>query len=116
MSGNGYYKKWLKNKGHRIFADVPKRILFSKHAHPKSETAITDKVVIAQSLWRKYCCSVVNGEVKKGGMPAISSLKCDVCGGDAHYYHHHNGYHENDILSVIPLCRKCHAKTREYHG
>ena len=54
--------------------------------------------------------SAVSYAVATGRFPAIDTLQCHKCGGDAEHYHHHNGYAVENRLDVIPLCRSCHIK------
>lgn len=61
---------------------------------------------------KKKAKNVVNNATKKGIIPRISTRTCAWCGEQAHQYHHES-YDAERWLDVIPLCRKCHAKT--YH-
>lgn len=55
----------------------------------------------------------VRNAVVRGRLARISTRRCAHCGGQAHHYHHHNGYGPEHRLDVIPLCRKCHRDTKD---
>jgi hypothetical protein len=50
----------------------------------------------------------VYNAIKQGRLPPISAQKCTICNKEADNYHHHNGYDQDHILDVIPLCLECH--------
>ncbi len=112
MFKKNYYKRFISNGGNHLFADVPKRVLFSHIDQRKSETAITDQWIMAQRKWRYFANGVVNIAVKQGNLPNITTQPCDTCGAKAHHYHHHAGYEPKNILNVIPICGSCHNKER----
>src|SRR5688572_24292537 len=51
--------------------------------------------------------AAVNKAVTLGEMPPIKSCKCHGCDKQADVYHHES-YHLDDQLNVVPLCRSCH--------
>lgn len=48
--------------------------------------------------------AVINGIIQK-----VSEHKCSVCGKQAEHYHHHNGYGDDHLLDVVPVCAMCHS-------
>lgn len=54
--------------------------------------------------------TAVNNAIKKGILPRVSTLFCAHCGQPAVEYHHES-YLPEHWLTVIPLCKLCHAKT-----
>ena len=53
---------------------------------------------------------VVEAAIMRGALPPIKTQYCK-CGEQAEHYHHHNGYDQDHLLDVIPLCASCHGKT-----
>lgn len=60
-------------------------------------------------LDRQRARGAVSDAVRRGKMPAASTLPCAQCGGPASHYHHHNGYDKGHRLDVVPLCPACHG-------
>lgn len=56
--------------------------------------------------------SAIWSRIQAGKIPRASTLPCHNCGQPAVEYHHHLGYSQEHWLSVIPLCKPCHHKTR----
>lgn len=52
----------------------------------------------------------MNRAVKQGILPRPASLPCVGCGQAAKEYHHHLGYEPEHHLSVVPVCKMCHAR------
>lgn len=61
---------------------------------------------------RYKATNILNGAIRHGKFPAADTCECSVrlelCLGRASQYHHHNGYDEEHIYDVIPVCRSCH--------
>lgn len=76
----------------------------------------TEKARANSAMWRqkdkdkKKARYITNGAVKSGKLPRPASLQCVECGQPAKEYHHHLGYEPEHYLSVIPVCKMCHAK------
>lgn len=54
----------------------------------------------------------IHHEVRMGRMPSPLTLQCLWCDKPATGYHHHRGYSEEFKFDVIPICPRCHGKTR----
>lgn len=58
----------------------------------------------------------INSDVENGLRPAANDLYCAMCGHKGpdrrHEYHHAMGYGKEHHYDVLPLCSKCHGKTR----
>lgn len=52
---------------------------------------------------------LVGNAVRRGKMPAASSLPCAHCGAQAQHYHHHKGYDRVHCRDVVPVCAVCHG-------
>jgi len=50
--------------------------------------------------------------IQTGKLPRPDTLQCHYCGAQAQDYHHHKGYEPQHWLDVVPICKKCHGKTR----
>jgi hypothetical protein len=57
--------------------------------------------------------AAVANAIVEGALPPLTGLACAYCTGTARVYHHHQGYHPAHWLDVVPLCRRCHARS---HG
>lgn len=70
----------------------------------------------SMSKWRKRNPEKVKAErmtfskVMSGAIRSARESKCVECGEQAVHLHHHNGYEEEHLLDVIPVCRICHKK------
>lgn len=51
--------------------------------------------------------------IGRGELLPAKEYKCHACSKQARQ-HHHQSYHPNDHLCVVPLCQSCHAKAN--HG
>jgi hypothetical protein len=49
--------------------------------------------------------NAVKAAIKRGDIKPL--VKCALCGGEAHSYHHHS-YSPVDWLDVTPVCMSCH--------
>lgn len=47
--------------------------------------------------------------LKRGALPPLASQYCVVCMQPAQVYHHQS-YHQDDRLCVVPACRSCHIR------
>lgn len=73
----------------------------SKRKYYKRRDEHMDKIRAKQAVGRA---------IKAGILPPVSTLFCAKCGDHAQEYHHES-YEPEYWLTVIPLCKKCHAKT-----
>jgi hypothetical protein len=54
--------------------------------------------------------NAVNHAVRDGRLEPVMSFCCVLCGLPAEQYHHHNGYDDDHLLDVIPVCKRCHGR------
>lgn len=52
----------------------------------------------------------VRAAIRCGELPRADEVACAHCGQQARHYHHRNGYGQEALLDVIPLCVSCHKK------
>lgn len=52
----------------------------------------------------------VQRAVKAGQLPRVCELACADCKSPAQVYHHGNGYDDEHVFDVEPLCRACHRR------
>jgi len=55
-----------------------------------------------------YAGDKVAAAIRRGELQPIQEKKCIRCGAQAIDYHHYKDYEEDNILEVVPVCRKCH--------
>jgi ribosomal protein L40E len=89
-----YYKSWRKSDSGKEYRKRRDNLIMSD-----AEKARRDEFRVR-----------FNRLVARGDIPHISTQVCQKCGNPAKHYHHYNGYEEVNILDVIPLCLRCHAK------
>lgn len=53
--------------------------------------------------------NAINGKIRRGKFPHISTQRCNKCNDPAYEYHHYLGYAPEHRLDVIPLCHNCHT-------
>ena len=65
-----------------------------------------------RGLPQRKAKDAIHAKVRKGELPAASTLFCSVCTAPASHYHHHFGYEQQHWYDVIPVCVSCHAKLK----
>jgi len=81
--------------------------------HPEKRKA-THKCYIARHPGQLKAKNAVAYAVRVGKLPPVNTLQCHYCPTQAEHYHHHKGYEPKFWLDVIPVCNKCHGKTRSF--
>ncbi|MCJ7483868.1 MAG: hypothetical protein MUO31_12995 [Thermodesulfovibrionales bacterium] len=104
------------------------------HLKAKRRYSKTDKCKVARKRYnnsekgklnaryhaKRYCkqhpnrakaTHVVNHSVERGELPRPKTLQCHYGNHPAREYHHWHGYAPEHWLDVVPICKKCHAKT-----
>lgn len=104
--GDGFKWKFREAYGyiaaHFIFSDEDK----NRSPHPLSEPVAHPEQYAAH---RAVAVAILRGEL----LPA-KAYKCHGCNKQAQQYHHES-YHSNDHLCVVPLCQTCHRRHHSGH-
>lgn len=90
------------------------KITYKRYQQTEKYKVMRQKVCIRYSVRHPkhiQAITAVNKAITIGRLPRPGTLLCH-CGTQAEHYHHHKGYEPEHWLDVVPVCTKCHGKTR----
>lgn len=115
-----YYQTEKGKKARKRYQKTEKGKEAQKRSHLKYEKTEKGKAAIhkarkhfyARHPNREKAKRAVNNAIQAGKLPRANTLQCYYCPAQADQYHHWRGYELEHWLNVVPVCVKCHTKTR----
>lgn len=84
------------------------QVNYERRAEKRRESARKARI---KNPMRSQAHSTVKRAIKRGVLPPAWTMVCAMCQeAQSADWHHPNGYDEQHLLDVIPLCSECHGK------